>query len=69
MRPFATYTLGPVMDVSSQRWSGWQIAKTILLLGIPLIVGELGSIVQEKTLVLDGRLIISYRPKSVADGN
>lgn len=47
MRLFAAHTLGPVMDVSSQRWSGWRIAKTILLLGIPLIVGELGSIVQQ----------------------
>lgn len=47
MRPFATHTLSTVIEVSSERWSGWRIAKTILLLGIPLIVGELGSIVQQ----------------------
>lgn len=30
-----------------QRWSNWDIVKKILLLGLPLIVGEFGSICQQ----------------------
>lgn len=37
----------PLLMASSKRWSRWQLAKAILLLGIPLIVGELGSIAQQ----------------------
>ena len=44
MRTFAAHI---PMSVSSERWSRTQIAKTVLRLGIPLIVGELGSIVQQ----------------------
>ena len=44
MHTFATHI---PMTVSSEQWSRKRIAKAILLLGIPLIVGELGSIVQQ----------------------
>ena len=36
-----------IPDVSSEKWSGWRIARKLAILGIPLIVGELGSIVQQ----------------------
>lgn len=36
-----------VPEISSQRWSRGHMAKAILLLGVPLIVGELGSIAQQ----------------------
>lgn len=36
-----------VPTISSERWNSWHMAKVILLLGIPLIVGELGSIAQQ----------------------
>lgn len=36
-----------VPAISSERWSRWHITKAIFLLGVPLIVGELGSIVQQ----------------------
>lgn len=36
-----------VPTISSERWNSWHMAKAILLLGIPLIVGELGSIAQQ----------------------
>lgn len=42
-----TFTPHTSMSVSSERWNRKQIAKAVLLLGIPLIVGELGSIVQQ----------------------
>lgn len=44
MRTFATHI---PMSVSSELWSRKRIAKAVLLLGGPLIVGELGSIVQQ----------------------
>lgn len=42
-----TISSAHIPDVSSEKWSRWRIAKAIVLLGIPLIVGELGSIVQQ----------------------
>lgn len=44
MHTFATHI---PMEVSSEQWSRKRIAKAVLLLGMPLIVGELGSIVQQ----------------------
>lgn len=44
MHTFATHI---PMTVSSEQWSRKRIAKAVLLLGIPLIMGELGSIVQQ----------------------
>ena len=35
------------MGQLNQQWTRGQLAKSILLLGIPLIVGELGSIAQQ----------------------
>ena len=37
----------PQLMASSKRWSRWQLVKAILLLGIPLIIGELGAIAQQ----------------------
>lgn len=39
--------LGPDQLDSSNKLSKWQLAKAIMQLGIPLIVGELGSIAQQ----------------------
>lgn len=36
-----------IMDDLSEKWNGWRIARKLAILGIPLIVGELGSIVQQ----------------------
>lgn len=36
-----------ITDVLSEKWSGWRIARKLAILGIPLIVGELGSVVQQ----------------------
>ena len=40
-------SLFPMPDISCERWSRKRIAKTILLLGVPLIVGEIGAIAQQ----------------------
>ena len=39
--------LEPKLLASTRKLSGWQLAKAIMILGIPLIVGELGSIAQQ----------------------
>lgn len=44
---FHSISTPSIPTVSSEKWSGWRIVRTILLLGIPLIIGELGSIVQQ----------------------
>ena len=50
-------------SISSERWSGWRMAKAILLLGVPLIVGELGSIVQQ---FADTMMVGHYGTKELA---
>lgn len=42
----STY-LEAILDTQAEKMSFWKLAKTILLLGIPLIMGELGSIAQQ----------------------
>lgn len=49
--------------VSSNRWSRWHMAKAILLLGVPLIVGELGSIAQQ---FADTMMVGHYGTKELA---
>lgn len=52
-----------VPAISSERWSRWHIAKAIFLLGVPLIVGELGSIAQQ---FADTMMVGHYGTKELA---
>ena len=49
--------------ISSERWNSGRMAKAILLLGIPLIVGELGSIAQQ---FADTMMVGHYGTKELA---
>ena len=49
--------------IPSERWNGGRMAKAILLLGIPLIVGELGSIAQQ---FADTMMVGHYGTKELA---
>ena len=50
-------------SISSERWNSGRMAKAILLLGIPLIVGELGSIAQQ---FADTMMVGHYGTKELA---
>ena len=49
--------------ISLERWNSGRMAKAILLLGIPLIVGELGSIAQQ---FADTMMVGHYGTKELA---
>lgn len=53
----------PQPTASSHRWGRWQLAKAKLFLGIPLIVGELGSIAQQ---FADTMMVGHYGTKELA---
>ncbi len=47
----------------SEKWSRWQLVRTILFLAIPLIIGELGSIAQQ---FADTMMVGHYGTKELA---